>query len=565
MPIQSANPPDLITLTVWLGLNQQTRRGSIEDQELWWNENLLAVAPGNLRSCWGPSAPIYTVPAGNTIRRIFFGYIGYPTPILTEPPPGRLGWMFYSPTYSTPPAVGSSQPGFVDQVDLDTGQVTPIGQIWTDIYPYHYADAVVWRPRFFGNVPGEQGGVLFGSPQGLYAWDGTTLSVPGGPAPNWLTNFDQTGFGNTIMPTGLPGILAMEVYQGRLWVAGEDVIAFSAPANGSDFIVIDGGGVFGYSGNKLTVTYRDLCASAGYLYVYGDSSTDLISNVTAQSITVGDLTTTTSEFNYQNLDPMVGHAYPRKVGRYGRDMILANGARPFPSTAISANSGTGIWRVIGGDIGPIGPGFGQKITNLWETVDTSQFYPTFATVTMFGARIVLCNGMFTDPFGVKRSLMLAWNGLFWTVMAQNLPLTHIGYYEQDSICDAYGTEGTHLYHLFDHPDNSLVKKLSTKALKTKGPLGELTINNWRRVHMELHDMSGQGVSFTGKLTNVGCSTPGGTQDIAFQMPPGQPSAFLAQATQGQGILGSVDLQSISPDFSIERIHFTVEPRTLEGA
>ena len=420
---------------------------------------------------------------------------------------------------------------------------------------------MVWRPRYFGSTPGEQGGVLFGSPQGLYAWDGQTLSVPGGPAPNWLTSFDQTGFGTQIMPTGLPGILALEVYQGRLWVAGENVISFSAPANGADFIVNDGGGTFGNIGNKLTVTYRDLCASAGYLYVYGDSSTDVIGNVVATQTTDGIVITSTSQFNYQNLDPMVGHAFPRKVGRYGRDMVIANGARPYPSTSGDPNSGAGIWKTVGGDVMPLG----QKLTRLWMTLDTSQFYPTFANLTMFGYRLILCNGLFTDPWGVKRTLMLAWNGLFWTVLSQGLPLTHIGYIEQDSICDVYGTDGTSLYHLFDHPDSSLGKKLGTKALKTKGPLGELTINNWRRVFAEVEDHSGQGVSLIGALTCKGLSTPGGTQDVAFQLPAGVPDGLMVQPTEGQGITGALDLESISPDFSIVRLHFAAEPRTLEGA
>lgn len=548
MAIQSANIPDIVTLEQWKGLNQQVRRGGIDDQELWWSENLYPIGIAALRSVWGPSSPIYTAPAGTQILRIFFGYIGSPTPILTEPPPGRLGWMFLSN-------------GNVDQVDLDTHQVTPIGNIWQDVAPYHYADAVVWRPRFFGNQPGEQGGVLFGSPKGLYAWDGTTLSVPGGPAPDWLTNFDQTGLGSTTMPTGLPGILCMEVYQGRLWVAGEDVISFSAPANGADFTNQFGGGSFGYSGNKLTVTYRDLAASAGYLFVYGDSSTDIISNPLIASQTVGDLVLVSSQFNYQNLDPQVGHAFPRKVGRLGRYMVLANGVHPYPSAASPANSGQGIWLMRGGDAEPIG----SKITNLWMTLDTSEFYPTFATVSMFGARIVLLNAMFVDPWGVKRPMMLAWNQTAWTVLSQNLNLTHIGCYEQDTVLDAYGTDGTSLYHLFDHPDPTLPKRLSTKMLKGKGQQLHTTINDWKRLFMEVHDNSGQGCSFTGSLITAGGGIPNGREDVSFQVAPGEEFGFGVGPTHGKGIMAGVDLNSLSPDFTIERLHLHAISTTLYGA
>ena len=112
---------------------------------------------------------------------------------------------------------------------------------------------------------------------------------------------------------------------------------------------------------------------------------------------------------------------------------------------------------------------GNKVTNTYLTLDTSQYLPTFATATMFNFRVLLCNGRFTDPFGVTRNLLLMWHGVagqpFWSVASQNLELTNIGYYEQDSIMTPYGTDGTSLFQLFAQPDPTLKKRLSTKALR----------------------------------------------------------------------------------------------------
>jgi hypothetical protein len=541
MPTQSANPPEIFTLEQWKGLNQQGRRGSIDDNEEWWNENLFAIGPGNLRACWGHGPAIYTAPAGTTILRIFFGFVGWPTPQFGAPGPGsggRLGWMFLSD-------------GNVDQVDLDLKSVTRLGVVWEPVAPQYWASAKVWRPRFFGSVTGQAGGVLIGSPKGLYAWDGQTLTSPGENAPDWLTDAAETDPvpPPTIMPSGLPGIYCMEVYQQRLFVAGKDVVSFSAPSNGADFSTTNGGGSFGYFGDKLIYSFMDLAASAGYLFCFGDSSTDLISNIQLSG-TGATGSPYVTNFNYANIDPQVGHRFPRPVGRIGRYMALYNGA--------------GIFLMQGGDAQDIG----SKVTNVYNTLDTSLYLPTMCPATMFGFRVLLCNGRFTDPFGVTRNLLLMWHPVqgnqFWSVASQGLELTHIGHYEQDSIITPYGTDGTSLYQLFAQPDNQLPKRLSTKALRGTG-VAMLAIKNFKRLYMELHDNFGRGVGFTGTATTSGGGVPAGVQDIGFELTDGKIYDILPEPIEGGGIAIAIDLASLSPDFTIERLHIAGEQRTLFGA
>ena len=546
MAIQSDNPFDLTTVEQWRGLNQQSKRGSIDDQEEWWNENFFAIGPGNLRTCWGPAPPIYTAPAGTAILRMFFGFYGNTTPQFGAPPPGAMGWMFLSD-------------GTVDEVDIDTGAITGLraqGAIWSgaNVPLQYWASAKVWRPQFIGSVAGQQGGVLFGSPSGLFAWDGTTLSRPGDPAPDWLTDLQETDPGATPppMPSGLPGIYAMEVYASRLWVVGKDVVAFSAPSNGADFSTTNGGGSFGYFGDRLTYTFMDIAASAGYLYFFGDSSIDAINNVTLIG-TPGQLNEpVTTDFNYFNVDPQVGQRFPRPIGRLGRYFTMFNGA--------------GISILQGGEAVPIG----DKVTSIWNTLDTSLYLPTFAPATMFGFRVMLLNGRFTDPFGVTRSLLLMFHPTkgneFWSVASQGLELTNIGSYEQDSTITAFGTDGTHLYRLFAQPSPTLVKRLSTKQLRvTSGKLSALTIKNVKRLYAEIADNSGQGVSITGTVTSGGGGIPGGVESVDFELPPGVAFGIKPSPLHGAGIWSAIDLQSNSPDFEIERLHLAAEERTLFGA
>jgi len=344
----------------------------------------------------------------------------------------------------------------------------------------------------------------------------------------------------------------MEVYSSRLWVIGKDVVSFSAPSNGADFSTANGGGSFGYFGDRLVYSFMDIVASAGYLYLFGDSSVDAINNVSLIG-TPGQLAQPiTTDFNYFNVDPQVGQRFPRPVGRLGRYFITFTGA--------------GISILQGGESVPIG----DKVTNIWNTLDTSQYLPTFAAANIFGFRVMLLNGRFTDPFGVTRNLILMFHPTkgneFWSVASQGVELTQIGTYEQDSILTPYGTDGTHLYRLFDQPSPTLVKRLSTKQLRgAASKLSALTIKNLKRVYAEIADNDGRGVSITGTVTSGDGGIPGGVENVDFELPGGASFKIIPSPVHGAGVWSTIDLRSNSPDFTLERLHLAAEERTLFGA
>lgn len=520
MPAQSSNQSETITLFQWEGINQSATRGLIEDQELYWLENMIPTAPGHLRTAWGPSAPIYTAPGTTQILRIFFTNITGSNP---------SGFMFLSD-------------GTVDRVDLNSGAVAHLGQIWQPVAPHFWAALKLWTPNQFGNTAGQVGGVVIGSPQGLYAVDGNdTVTAPGQTAPLWLTD-DNAGIP---MPSGLPGIYALEVYQERLWVMGQTVISFSAPSNGADFSTAGGGGSFPYHGDQLTVSYTDLKAVGGFLYVFGDSCVQVISYLTlsGQGTVTAPYTTT---FLYSNVDPQNGQRFFRHVGVW--------------SIALATWNGAGIFLLAGQSPMQV---ISEKIINLLATLDTAPFEPTTTACDVFGQRWMLFNGTFKDPWGVSRSMLLCWNGKIWTVASQNLNLTHIGAWEQNSCIIPYGTDGQSLYRLFAQPDSNLKKHILTKAYRSPHLL---MINNWKRVFCEMHDETHgpEGVTVIGKLHTNGGNVPNGAQSVSYQLPPGTWDT-LPHPTEGFGLSAALDLESLSPDFVMERIYFDYEERVRFGA
>jgi hypothetical protein len=226
-------------------------------------------------------------------------------------------------------------------------------------------------------------------------------------------------------------------------------------------------------------------------------------------------------------------------------------------------NGAGFFLMFGGDAQMIG----QKTANIFNTLNPTTIIPTMAPMTMFGFRHMLCHGQFTNPItGVSRSLMLSWNGEYWTAYSQNLNLTQIGSYEDNSIITPYGTDGTSLYRLFAQPSNTLLKICSTKSLRGDGQ-NALMLKNFKRLFCEVTDVStnNAGVNIVGVSSTGFGGVPGGVQDISFELAGGAINDILPQPLNGQGIAIAVDLTTFSPDFIIERLYFAAELRTLYGA
>ena len=522
MAIQSSNVPQIVTLDEWQGVNLQASRTSIEDQSCWWLENMFPVGPGQLRSAYGPSAPIYTAPAGVTICRIFFA------DITTQNP---SGFMCLSD-------------GSVTRVDLNSHATVNLGYIWAAAPPNYWADIKLWTPNQFGATGGQVGGIVLGSPQGMYAVDGNDLvSPPGTPAPNWLT-----GGNSMIMPSGLPGIFAMEVYNQRLWVMGQTVVAFSAPTNGVDFSAAGGGGAFPYQGDQLTSSYTDLHATAGFLYVFGDSCAQAINsiNLVTQTTPIGVLYTT--QFQFQNVDPQIGQRFFRPVGVWEQSFTLWNGS--------------GIYLLTGGQMNWAS----ERLTNLLATLDPAPFMPTQCPAHIFGKKWMLFNGTMTDVDKIKRSMLLCWSGPQlnqWVIASQNLNLTNIGCIEQNSVITPYGTDGTSLYQLFAQPDPNLEKRIQTKLYTGQF---YLTQKDWKRTYVEWQDNMGgpEGVFLTGELITKLPQAKEGRLAVSYSLPPGGYDTSPSPEP-GKGFSAALDLKGYSPDFTVARISFTLEDRVLFGA
>ena len=159
--------------------------------------------------------------------------------------------------------------------------------------------------------------------------------------------YNWNGAGNIVSIGGVTGAptsgSAIAVYQNRVWIAQGRVIFFSAPGSLTDFTTASGGGSTTLVDPTLRSAVQALFAANGYLYVFGVSSIDAISDL---YIPAG-ASPPTPNFTKLNLSAIVGTDQQQSIGVYGRLVLFANryGAWSLTTaTATQAANWARYWR-----------------------------------------------------------------------------------------------------------------------------------------------------------------------------------------------------------------------------
>lgn len=247
----------------------------------------------------------------------------------------------------------------------------------------------------------------------------------------------------SLMPFGISG-RALEVYQNRVWLAERTKGSFTAPASVSNFSTDAGGGSFPATDSFLRERITQLRQSNGFLYVFGDSSISVISNL--QTSTIG-----TTTFNNANVDPQIGSAWRDSVGAFGRALVFAN-----PS---------GVYALYGGAAEKVSAPLDGLFAKASFNTGQDGITPTAAVATIFGIRVYMLSFTTTDPYtGDYRDLICLWDGQKWFVGTQLVQPTMIATQEIDSELTAWGVNGGALYPLFQTPSAELPKIFQTKLV-----------------------------------------------------------------------------------------------------
>jgi len=424
----------LFELRQFEGINTRTGRSSIKDEQYSWLENLMPIAEGNLRSMYSNAAPIYAATGGTQIVYLKMYNIG----------PLQYAGVFLSD-------------GTAFQV-ATSGAITPISTVPGTFYNGTSPPAVAqW---------GSSGIVIVGKPatgNGYWAWDGTLYS-PGSASPAWLN-----GGTPTTMPNGVAGTY-VETFQSRVWICNGTNLLFTAGGNGAQFSAGSGGGVTPATDSFLRVGFTAVKQANGYLYLFGDSSINVISNVQTSASSV-------TTFNNQNTDPQVGCPWPATIVQWGRGLMFAN-----PE---------GVYLLMGGAVEKIS----EDLDGLFLNAVFSPL-PTGAVAWIFLMKCYCFTLRVTDYLGNVRTVICVFTGKAWFIASQVTQPVYIDQQEINSVITAWGTDGFSLFQLFQTPSTALKKTLQGKLWQGDS---YLIIKQPLRLYNKGQDFSNNGYSFAGTL------------------------------------------------------------------
>lgn len=251
----------------------------------------------------------------------------------------------------------------------------------------------------------------------------------------------------TLMPFGISGT-TIETYSQAVWTANGTKCSFTAPGTTSNFATSAGGGSFMSTDNFLRQQIVCLKQANGFLYLLGDSSINVISNV--QTTATGTFSTTS--FNNSNVDPQIGCGWRDTVVPFNRALVFAN-----PN---------GVYALYGGAAQRVSSpldGLFIQAQPFFTPGGTGVSNPSGALATPFSIPVYMLNFQTVDYLGVTRYLMTVWDGQKWFIGSQTKVPTFVSYNENFSDLTAWGTDGTHVYQMFTTP--SAISKVFQTRLR----------------------------------------------------------------------------------------------------
>lgn len=388
---QQSSPDKQLVLSKFGGMNCQSPRQSIGDEEFWWLENMMPLANGDLVELAAPSAVLATL----------------------------TGNLLY-----TQSAIISGTPYIVAFMDTGNGYI--INAVNGTVVQMGAAGAFSTTGGMQVTQWSNKGILIIDPAKGYFDWNVTTAST--------LTNISTTVLGT-----------AIAVYAGRVWIANGRQVTFTGTAGYNDFSAANGSSSFSINDDTLVNNITQLYATGGYMYIFGDESVDVLSNVTIAS--------GVTNFTRLNLLTGVGTSYPESLISLQKTMVMM--------------SSTGIYALLGSTPQKLS----DKINTILALADLTKPF-TGGIVALNGVLCAAFAFTFNDTLlGLgSRQVIALFAGGKWFLCSPLAGITQIVSVLVNNVPTLYGWVNNQLYPLFSNATGALSITIKTKLYDGEDPL-----------------------------------------------------------------------------------------------
>ena len=251
-------------------------------------------------------------------------------------------------------------------------------------------------------------------------------------------------------------------FSGRVWIASGRTITYSAAGDYSDFTSVSAGSLE-LTDSTLHGDIQQILAANDFLYIFGDSSINVFSNVQVSS-------TGQTLFTNTNVSASVGTAQPYAIIPYFRSVIFMNNY--------------GVYALVG-----------STTTKLSSPLDGIFPNINFATEEITSGQVLL-NNILCAAFTIRyndteftnttRYMQMVFFDKKWFLTSQGDNLKYITSVPVAGVDTLFSVDNTTLYQLYSDPNSAITSRIQTALLPMTDPIRtkqalkfgiEATLNN----------------------------------------------------------------------------------------
>lgn len=393
------------------GVNTQADRTAIKENQFAWLENIMPIGSANLKVVPYQGASVATLPSGT------------------------LSYWKYVNINNTDYLISVSSAGALSALNLATFAITEFKVAGTVSGTVAISQ---WKNERILVIAGN----------GYFDWDGTSWTSLGGTT-------SAPSAGQTIAS-----------FAGRVWIGNARTVSFSAPNSYTDFQTASAGGSFIVTDETLHSNIFSLFTANNFLYVVGESSFNVVSNVQV----VGSPAITV--FSNTNISALIGSRMPLSIFPFYRTVGFA--------------TQYGFYGLFGSTTQKIS----DDLDGIFPLIDFTK--PVSAGVcNLFNILCMCFSFTYNDPIRGTRPLLAILFNKKWFFASQGSAITLIAAGFQTGVPAMFGTDGQKIYKLFSDATSSIATTIQTALW----PMGAPTsIKNLLKSGVEV--TSTQSVSLT---------------------------------------------------------------------